>query len=760
VAVTGQRVASGGVAACALLVVLCVPFLGRAHGIDDPLYLLAARRVLDSPLDPWRGPSFWHDRPDTLLHDLYNPPLTAYLLALPLAFDGGSELAVHLLMLGLACLALLACASAGRALGVEPRWTLLLAASPALASGALSAMTDVPFLLLSAATWAATLRGSAALAGAFAGLSALTKYAGLLNAALLALAAPLRGRRSASGVLVALLAFASCGLWSLWQAGAVHAIEAARFQQVGLAHQGRLLLAFVAALGLAGLPAAFGLLRWTVPQAGVAILAGLAGGSLLHAETFSKSSAILGFAAAGSGAALLWAAGAASLRRATGAVPIAAFWAFAANAVLLVYFGAARYALPALPPLLWLLVRGARLRRTPSRRRFGLALGGASLLTLAVLWGDAGQANAWREAAQRLPGTARGFLVGHWGFQHYGEARGYRALEPRELLAPGNVVAEARGIHAQPIVPAHAALLSKADRVRLSSPAVRLMDRAVGAGFYSDAWGLLPFALKPHAFEELTLWRVVPWIPPLLAEPLEGGVVVDLGTREASFVCLDGWSGNESFRDGSTPRTFVWAQGKESALRLLLPKGVRELRLAASPDDAAVGRLTVTIGETASALVELRPGWRSYAVPVSGVVTGGVTSVVLRPAGHRRPRAFDRERRPLSVAVDAIAFDQAAHRGIRGVWPVRTAGEEPGLLVAGTARRLDAGGPVRLRGRIVVLAGSAQIESGGLSWSSRGDAACESGQGCAFDLTQAGTNPATLRADAAILLQLSIEPIV
>ncbi len=64
-----------------LLLILTLPFAGRAHGPDDPLYLGAARAVLGRPLDPLGGPSFWHERPTTLFYDLYNPPLAAALSA-------------------------------------------------------------------------------------------------------------------------------------------------------------------------------------------------------------------------------------------------------------------------------------------------------------------------------------------------------------------------------------------------------------------------------------------------------------------------------------------------------------------------------------------------------------------------------------------------------------------------------------------------------------------------------------------------------
>jgi hypothetical protein len=390
--------------------------------------------------------------------------------------------------------------------------------------------------------------------------------------------------------------------------------------------------------------------------------------------------------------------------------------------------------------------------------RFGAALAMGCALTLGVLWGDAGYANAWRTAAQRLPPASRGFSVGHWGFQWYAGQRGYAPLSPREALRAGDLVVQGRGVHAQTHALAHQALLLDRGVIRVPSPALRVMDLTVGAGFYSDAWGLLPFAVRPGAFEEVSVREVPRWLPALLDEPVEGAVTLDFGTREASFVFLDGWSSPESFEDGSARRTFVWAEGAQSALRLPLPRGVSGVALVAAPDESAGGLLRVAIGAGAEARFELRPGWSRYVAPVEGEVEGGMTTVVLEPAGHRRPGLFGRERRPLSVAVDSLAFssgDGDGDRSMRGAWPVRTEDDRPGLLVAGASRRLPAG-PGQVAGRLVVLGGQADIAAGGFTWSSRGRADCSSDPGCAFALqVPPDGSPAVLRADAAVITELT-----
>ena len=421
----GTRSRASAAAGAFLLLALTVPFAGKAYEVDDPLYLEAARHVLKAPLDPLGGASFWHERPTTLFHDLYNPPLTAYLLALPVAL-GGSEWAMHLLTIVLAALALVATAFAGEAVGVAPRWTLLLAASPALAVSALGAMADTPFLLLSVLAWWAAFRGRPVAAGALAGASALTKYAGLLNVPLTALA-PGGSRRRAIAAAVAIILFGAWCLWNLAAYGEMHVRAAARFQEIGLRHQGTLILSFVASLGLAGLPAALGLLRWRMATGTVLLAAGLGGAGLLYIRTGSVAGALLAFAAFGSGAALLVAAIRASLRPGAG-FPAWSFWLYSAQAMLLVYFGATRYLLVLLPPLLWLLVRGGELDTEARPWRWAVAVGAGLLLSMAFLWADAGYANAWRAAAAGLPPGERGLHTGRWGFDWYASSKGYRAL--------------------------------------------------------------------------------------------------------------------------------------------------------------------------------------------------------------------------------------------------------------------------------------------------------------------------------------------
>jgi len=751
------RAASGVLLPPVVFLAIVLPFLGRAHAIDDPLYLEAARHVLAHPFDPLGGPSFWHERPAALFDDLYNPPLTAYLLAIPMALAGGSEIAVHLLMIFIALLALGATAAVGRRLETPPRLTLLLATSPALALASVSAMTDVPFLLLTALAYGAALGARATQAGTLVGASALTKYSGALSLVPVVLA--LRSRERWRSMLVAAGVLGAWCVVSLVLYGQVHAKAASRFQLIDGRRQAELLLSFVASLGLVGLPSALGLLRWSRVLVIAAVVAGTAAAASIANRSGSFGIALVAFACFASGVALLVAAVQASLRTRDPFL-LAAFWLPVMYTVTLVYFGAARYVLPLLPPLLWLLHRGGAFVPEASRRRCVISTLAGAGLCFALLWGDARYANAWRSAAVQLPNPPRRFENGHWGFQWYAGRRGYAPLLPREALRGGDVVAEAVETHAPGVVPAHRAALADRGRIAVASSSLRVMDPGVHAGLYSSAWGLLPFGFRSGAVEIVRLWTPAPWLMDVAARPAAGPVVLDLGSPEARWTELDGWSGDEGFDDGGVRRTFAWIVGPEAALRVSLRSGLGRVALRVFPTPGAEGPLAIAIGASARATVTVAAGWRTYEAAVDGTVSGGPTTIILRPSGYHKPGVLDRERRELAVAVDGIAFgdgDPAASN--HGVWPMPAADGRPGLLVAN--QRAWLGGAAQSRVRMRIAAGPpAQLlwtsEAGDQQlWSA---ASCTSEE-CGVDVvTPPWPGVLVLDAVRALVSDLAIEP--
>lgn len=661
-----------------LLLCLTLPFVGTAFKIDDPLYLSAARQVLAQPFDPLGGPSFWHERPGTLFFDLYNPPLVAYLLAVPVAFDGGREVSVHLLMVVVGALALLACSAAGEAWGVPRRYTLLIATSPALCVSTVSAMTDVPFLCLSALAWGQARRGRCLSSGLALGFGALTKYVGLLGLPLILLELRRHPRRWRFALAAASVFGLYC-LWNLVANGALHMRTAGRFMEFGLERQVTFLSSFVASLGIVGLPGLLLLLRWSRGLVLAGLVSGTAAVLMLNG---GSEPPLLSFAAFASGGALLWAALGASRLVDEPFLPVA-FWSFAIYTSTMVYFGTTRYLLPMLPLLLWLLVRGGLVDQDAPRWRFAASVFGSALLSLFLLRADSAYADAWRDAARQLPPAARGFQTGRWGFDWYAQKQGYLPLAPRQRLREGDVIAEPAGIHVAEPAPAQAVLLVPFTTQYSPSPSLRVMDAQTGAGFYSSFWGLLPFGWRSGALEEVRLATPDPSLLLALERPVSSPVSIDLGSEEARHLALDGWSTSEVYVDpqhGLT--TFAWAVGPESALRVALPKDVRRLALRASPTAAAHGSLRIRIGDQAHANITLSPGWQVYEVVIVGRVPGGITDVVLTPAGFQQPNPLAHERRELAVAIDFLAFGDGYGTTNRGAWPVRDASGAPRLFVS------------------------------------------------------------------------------
>jgi hypothetical protein len=150
----GKSVARNALASSspAILVALVVllPFLGKAHTIDDVTFLLQAQHVLTDPLHPTALDMVFHGERIRLSRDLVTGPVMAYLLA-PAVILGGAEWLVHALQV-----VLLACgahftAALSLRLGQDRTQaalaSLFVVASPAVLAMTATAMPDVPAMV-------------------------------------------------------------------------------------------------------------------------------------------------------------------------------------------------------------------------------------------------------------------------------------------------------------------------------------------------------------------------------------------------------------------------------------------------------------------------------------------------------------------------------------------------------------------------------------------------------------------------------------
>jgi hypothetical protein len=124
----------------------------------------------------------------------------------------------------------------------------------------------------------------------------------------------------------------------------------------------------------------------------------------------------------------------------------------------------------------------------------------AALLSLLVSFADYQLANSARAAAMTIrekfgvtpAGTV--WFQGHWGFQYYAEANGLRAYDStRSQLQPGDLmVLPFNNTNLVPVPKEKAERLTILELPVLAWLAT--MSKPVGAGFYMDILGPLPFA--------------------------------------------------------------------------------------------------------------------------------------------------------------------------------------------------------------------------------------------------------------------------
>jgi hypothetical protein len=174
-----------------------------------------------------------------------------------------------------------------------------------------------------------------------------------------------------------------------------------------------------------------------------------------------------------------------------------------------------RAILPMVPAAAILVARRVESRgrgNALSTRRTVIVAACAAMLAVGVAFADLEYANSARAAAwwicQRHGGTSGDLrFQGHWGFQYYMEALGAKAFDSHgPALKPGDVF----------VVPQHNSNV-KMPQETSSLRLVETMDvpssrwiatMRMGAGFYADAYGPIPFAVGKVPLERYQIYRV------------------------------------------------------------------------------------------------------------------------------------------------------------------------------------------------------------------------------------------------------------
>jgi hypothetical protein len=185
-------------------------------------------------------------------------------------------------------------------------------------------------------------------------------------------------------------------------------------------------------------------------------------------------------------------------------------------AAFVAWSASARYLLPITPAAGILVARRLEQRAGAIRwRAQTLPLLPAMAVALAVAWGDTALANTSRSAAAAIydrysRSSATVWFQGHWGFQYYLQRHG---AKPLDLGAPLAVVGDAL------VMPLNNTNLYEIDErfVQRSETFewqphsfVTTVSMAVGAGFYSDTFGPLPFVFGRSPAERYVVFTLGP----------------------------------------------------------------------------------------------------------------------------------------------------------------------------------------------------------------------------------------------------------
>jgi 4-amino-4-deoxy-L-arabinose transferase-like glycosyltransferase len=523
--------------AVATLVCL-LPFIDKALHLDDPLFIWAARQMQTRWWDPYGFDVNWYGWSMPMFEVTKNPPLASAYLALVISTFGESEVWLHVAFFAPAIAAVLGTYALAQRISAFPfQAALALLATPVFLISSTTLMCDV--LMLAFWIWAVvfwirgldTQRASLlALAGLLAGLSALTKYFGIALVPLLFAytLARTKGRdwRWLPWFLIP-IAFAGIFEWAT-RAFYGHGLLSEAFgytQENRSASLSTFGIKGLAAISFAGGCCAIILIcapllarfrTWVWGILGAVVVALLLWSFPLVSNPSRQSA--LGFAAQWS---LFLLAGAAVLalpiieikRRRTAETWLLVLWVLGTLGFCVFNWTInGRSILPMAPAVAILLLRRIDDQGGP-RRSFRWCLGAGMALSLVATFADyrlaASARAAVKEIGQRVDTSPKPaiWFQGHWGFQYYAQANGWRPLDSQQSQPQSGdlIVLPVNNTNLLQIPPERVERLFTTELA--VAPWITTMSRSLDAGFYSDQRGPLPFAFGVVPAEKYYILR-------------------------------------------------------------------------------------------------------------------------------------------------------------------------------------------------------------------------------------------------------------
>lgn len=188
--------------------------------------------------------------------------------------------------------------------------------------------------------------------------------------------------------------------------------------------------------------------------------------------------------------------------------------------IFLLPFGAARYLLPALPPLIMLIMNAPAWNFLIWQRLvpFVCILCVSLLFALSAAYSDYQYAESYRNFAYEtqniaaVVGASSTFwYIGEWGMRHYMDKVGARVLpatsnEPK--IGDFVVIPDMPNFWVPSQLLQQRLVFVTARRYSSAVP-IRLFNRRSHAGFYAHLWGILPFAFSKEPDEIFEIYKVI-----------------------------------------------------------------------------------------------------------------------------------------------------------------------------------------------------------------------------------------------------------
>ena len=502
-----------------LVTLACLlPFTDKAIHIDDPLFVWAARHMQIQWWNPYGFDVNWYGFVMPMHEVTKNPPLASCYLALVMSVFGESEVAFHLAFFAQAIAAVLGTYVLARRFCSYPFLAALAALfTPVFMTSSTTLMCDM--LMVALWVWAIVfwMRGlenneplTLVLAGLLISACALAKYFGIALVPLLLAYSLWRNQKAGMRLLYLLIPVVVMGLYE-WATRALYGhgllLDAFRYANQNEAHApGGILSKTLIAVSFTGGCCAIALilapLLWrSIIWAwfGIAATALLASVWLLDATRFGITShnglCVLSGLIVLALAVLDW------TRQKNAESLLLVLWVFGTFAFSILNWTInGRSILPMVPAVAILLLRRIEAVNEAKALRLHWPLAIAAAMSLFVARADYQLANSARAAAIQIKNQFGGsaantiWFQGHWGFQYYAQANGLLAFDATHQRShPGDLIV-------LPFNNTNLVSIPKETVERVTTielPASRwlaTMSRPLGAGFYMDILGPLPFA--------------------------------------------------------------------------------------------------------------------------------------------------------------------------------------------------------------------------------------------------------------------------